>query len=311
MPDRKPIPTAGFVAVVLVLASEVVFLARTEPLTGWPLFELTADDAVLVGKEQLLDRSAGRVVLVGDSSCMMGLVPAEIRQEVGPALNLGTMIDMTPAGFSVMAGEALEREPPPRMVVLAVLPHAFEATEARAAERDQLGRYLIAYHRTSPLYHPGAADVRSWFYRKHRVNVFPPEMGGSFSAFAAALSESDGYYPERSKYTGARTVRDDFTPTPFAREAVRLLVKSAKARGVPVVLWLNPSPVDAVTSEYASKVDAFLEQLRREEPDLRVPQTRTPVRGVGSFGTVTHLTPEAAKLQSQELGRVLKSIRGP
>ncbi len=308
MRTRRLISSAAFAAAVLILLSELVFLSNTEPLSGWPVFELAADDAVYVVKRELLERTHGQVVLVGDSSCTMDLVPADIAGATGPVMNLGTIINMTPAGFAVIAKEALAKEPPPRAVVLAVLPQALEVTEERAEEWDQLGRYLIAYRQTSPLYTPRVTDYLYWFYRKHRYNVFPPQMGGSFPVFAANVLKADGYMPEITKYIGAQKVRDTFEPAAFSRAAVAELVRSAKERGVPAVLWLNPSPADGVSKNFTAAVDRFLEELRREEPDLIVAQARTPVWGVEHFGTVTHLTPASAKVHSREFGKALKEL---
>jgi len=141
MPARDRIPTAGIAAIVLIAASEAVFLTRTEPLSGWPVFELTADDALYVAKRPLIERAAGRVVLVGDSSCMMDLIPGEIASHAAtPVINLGTILNMSPAGFADVGAEAVDQQPPPRAVVLAVLPQVFEVTEAQTVEWDQFGR---------------------------------------------------------------------------------------------------------------------------------------------------------------------------
>jgi hypothetical protein len=306
MGTGRLVPSAAVAAILLIVLSEWLFLSATEPLSGWPVFELAADDAVYLVKRQLIERAPGRIVLVGDSSCTMDLVPTEIAPAAGPVVNLGTIINMSPAGFAVIAREALAQEPPPRAVVLAMLPQALEVTEQQAREWDQLGRYLIAYGEESPLYRPGVTDALYWFFRKHRVNVFPVEWGGSYPVFAAAVKKADGFRSEIKKYPGARFVRASFEPADFSLAALGELVQSAKARGVPAVLWLNPSPVDAVTPAFTAVVDRFLGQLQGEVPDLIVAQKRMPVWGGEHFGTVTHLQPEAAKVHSREFGAALK-----
>jgi hypothetical protein len=192
-------------------------------------------------------------------------------------------------------------------VVLAVLPQSFEVSEVQTAEWDQLGRYLIAYGRTSQLYAPGPRDYWSWFFRKHRVNIFPPEWGRDFPTFAETVRRNDGFMPEKKTYTGTQAVRDEFRPTPFARSAVRYLVGRAKERGVPVVLWLNPVPNDSVTGDYKAGVDQFVQELCRDEPDLLIPQARMPLLDGNQFGTVTHLNPTAARAHSMEFGSALRA----
>lgn len=303
------LPTAGIVTVLMVLVSEVVFLSRTESLTGVPAFEPTADEAVYAAKRRLIPRASGRIVLVGDSSCCMDLIPAEVQARTSvPVVNLGTLLYMTPAGFADLGAEAVERDPPPRALVLAVLPRAFEVTEENATEWGQLGRYLVAYHRRSPLFAPGPSDTWHWFYYKHRFNLFPANMGGTFSSFAASLSESDGFFPEPHQYTGVEVRRDLFQPTAFARNAVHHLVQVGASRGLPTILWLTPTPADAVTGEYLTAVDQFIADLRQSEPSLRIPQSQTPVLKPEQFGTATHLTPGAAKEHSQQCGDSIRLI---
>jgi hypothetical protein len=308
MPLSDRIPTAGIAAVVLIVLSEAIFLTQVEPLSGWPVFELTADDALYLAKRPLIEKSAGQVVLIGDSSCMMDLMPSEIEPQVGVSvINLGMILNMSPAGFADIGAEAGEQNPPPRAVVLAVLPQVFEVSEAQTAEWDQLGRYLLAYGRTSPLYTPGLRDYWSWFFRKHRVNIFPPEWGRDFPTFAEKLRRDNGFTAEKKKYTGTTAVRDEFRPTPFARSAIHYLVQRTKDRGIPVVIWLNPVPDDSVTSTYKAGMDQFLRELRRDEPDLIVLQTGMPLLSGDRFGTVTHLNPVAAQAHSKEFGGALRS----
>src|SRR5437762_378271 len=131
--EKLPFTRAAALAIALIAASETLFLATSEPLTGLPVFQPTVDDATLVLKRNLVPRSTGEIVIVGDSSCMMGLEPREFeRAGLGPAVNLGTLLNMTVPGFALLGKQALTTDPPPRAIVVALLPRSLETTEAQA-----------------------------------------------------------------------------------------------------------------------------------------------------------------------------------
>jgi len=123
-------------------------------------------------------------------------------------------------------------------------------------------------------------------------------MGPGFPDVRQRPGTSRRLHAEKKTYSGATKARDEFRPAPFAREALRHLVRVAKDRGVPVALWLNPSPADSVTRNYTAGVDRLIQELRRDEPDLIVLQTVMPTLGGDRFGTITHLNPAAAVTHS-------------
>jgi len=295
-------------AICVIVLTEAAFLGLSEPLTGLPVLQPTADDATLVAKRRLLSRVDAEIVLVGDSSCMMGLDPAILTANGLPAtVNLGALLSFTAAGFADLGEEALVNLPHARVLVLAILPRSLEVTEQRAREFDLLGRYLTAYQRRSASYPVRADDVWSWFVRKHRLNRFPPEFGGSFDTFAERVRASSGHLSEAGRYAGARDdeVQREFRPSELARQALSRLARTAKARGVPFVVWWSPSPRDAVTPAYLEAAHGFVTKMASA---LEGPLIVSPPPGAwppDRFGSITHVTQAGAERNSSDLAEFL------
>ena len=289
---------AGVAATIFILIAECVFLARTPPMTGQPLFEPTADDAVVQAKLDLMPLAAGRVALVGDSSCFMGIDPRELPQ---PAVNLGTLSSLTMAGYAAMVRDVVQRLEPPKRVIVAVLPRALEVSAGQARDFQLVGRTFAATGWDTPLFRASVIDSAAWFGRKHQINTFPPEFGGSYRAFAAELSKNDGYRPETKSHIEIVDVRDEFRPTPFAVENLRQLTRDCTANGVPVILWWSPSPEPAQTGGYLDEVREWTEAFAASEPGLRVPRSTPPSWPVEWFATESHVNARGVARNTQEL----------
>ncbi len=305
---RSRLPKAAVLAVLLIVAGEAVFLAKTEPLTGLPYLQPTADDAILTAKQKLIPKAAGRVVLVGDSSCTMGLKPAVLEAETGvPAVNLGTISTMTLAGFADLIDRACALEPRPRAVVFAALPRSFEVTEQQAHDFQLVGRYLTANSRGSPLYSSTIRERWEWLVRKHRVNVFPAEFGGSYRKYEADLLAADGWYPERGRYVlRPGEARDEFRPSEWAERGLMRLAEVCREHDVPLLVWWSPAPADSISEQYAAGVETFTARVRASLPGVPFPRPTVPRWEPARFGSVTHVTPTAAEANTRELAAALR-----
>jgi hypothetical protein len=300
-------PRAALLFVISVVAIEAWFWYASEPLSGLPFFEPRMDEAVLIAKRRMAQKAAGKVILVGDSSCGMDLIPDEVEQTLRqPVLNLGTLANFTVPGFTLLAEEAMQCQPPPRALVFVMLPHTLCMTEKDARDFGQLGRYMLAYNNSSDVYLPSFEDRRNWIFFKHRFNLFPPEAGGSFQAFFTGLEERHGWSPERSEYTGCKNPRTGFAPSPFSSDALRSFALKAKQRSIPVWFWWAPSPVDAYDSAYRQAAQQELRVVAASVPWLHIPQTEAPIWPDSKFGSVTHLKPEAAREHSALFARILR-----
>jgi hypothetical protein len=305
-----PLSPAATAALLLIGASELALVSFSEPLSGMPVFQPTMDDAVVVAKRQLLPRAKGEVVLLGDSSCAEGLVPEVLQgRGLGRPVNLGLVVNFTLPGFAQLADEVSRLDPPPRAVVVAVLPRSFEVTEERAREFDMLGRYLVAYGKSSPEYGLRAADYGSWFFRKHRYNIFSPHYDGKFSVFADRMAASNGYLPASGTYSGPgpNQFQATFQPAEFSSAGFRGLAEAAAARDVPVILWWSPSPSDSVSTEYVDGASGCVRRLADGLPGLRLGRASAPTWEPRWFADIAHVTPEGAARNSEELAEYLAS----
>ena len=305
---RSKKPWAALLAIVLIIASEIAFMTTTESLTGLPYFQPTADDATIVAKRTLIPLAANKVVLVGDSSCMMGLNPVIMSKFSLDAINLGTLSTMTLEGFAELAEEALKITPPPKAIVLVVIPKAFGVTEDQARKYNLLPRYLVAYGVTSGRIATTPRDRWSTFTKKHVFNVFPQEFMSSYAAFERTLREKKGAFVETKTYQGTKEPVSTFEATDFAQRALHRLSVAAIAKNIPLYLWISPTPADAVTEDYTNKANAFLAELKKTEPSLQQIYSKMPLWPPDCFGTVTHLNPVSAKVQSEEFANLFSRI---
>jgi hypothetical protein len=305
------IPWGAISGIVLIVVSDLMFLWWSEPLTGLKLFEPTADDAVLVAKRELARRSDDGVLIVGDSSALMGIKPAEVRKYIPcEVVNLGTLSSFTIAGYADLVINTVENGSRPRAIVLAVLPQAFSVSEEDVRRFNLLPRYLIAYRRQYDGYDLSLKEYFEWWYKKHRFNFFPGEFGGSYMAFRSVLGKSNGYYGEKQRYTGTPKGqrRKHFREDPFSIKAFCRLVSFARLEGIPLLVWISPAPVDSVDDEYIAEFNAFMASGIISNGSASVPTNGIVLWDQNRFGTVTHLRPDFATDNSRDLGIELRRV---
>lgn len=305
-------PKAAFLAIALVACSEVGFLAVTDPLTGAPVLEPTADDAtVSIKNEMLHTENAVRIVSIGDSSCLMGVIPEIVERETGlKTTNLGTLASLTVGGYVAMGHQALERTHKPTVIVLAALPRTFEVTLAEAQSYNQLGRFSFAYGLDVDAYDVTYAEIGSWFVKKHRLNRFPRQFGGSFEVFRQRLLDRGGFVPESRTYRAKNKNRTQFQPSPWAIGHLKRLIQSADSHGVQVVLWFSPRPTDYCTPDFLRQARDSLVPLESEFGNFAILQDQIPHWSPTRFGSESHLSEEQAAVNSRNLGRAIRKHLG-
>ena len=130
---RTYISPAAITACLIIVTGETWFWLNTDSLSGAPFFEPTADIGTVMAKHSMLSDAGGKVLLVGDSSCMMGLIPDIVSTDPDGCLNLGTLSSFTLAGVESIVAEAVCSDIPPRAIVVAVPQHVgrHECAESR------------------------------------------------------------------------------------------------------------------------------------------------------------------------------------
>ena len=301
---KTKLPYAAIIAFIAIGVIEAWFLQATEPLTGLPIFQPTADDAVVVAKRTLVGDVTGKVVIVGDSSAMHGLRPSVMENYSHfQYLNLGTLASLTMYGYCDMAIEILRRgEGRPAAIVLSVLPQTIEIAEPKARSMGHLGRYLVAYGMGDGLIYPvSMSEMRNWFVKKHRFNIFPPELGRSYIEFRDKLAAEKGFWVEQKAHVNPSDISRNFVPSVLSIRSIDRLIKESKSHAVPLVFMVNPRPDTLVAGSYLDDVSNFLKQLRTSRPELSVLQDMYFVSGETDFGTETHLNETGANRHSRAI----------
>jgi hypothetical protein len=294
--------------VVAIVLLEGWFLATTEPLTGLPYLQPTADAAAIVVKRQLLAEATPEIVFIGDSSCTVGLIPSLVQEATGRrTLNLGTLATYTTSGYCELGHVALAKEPPPAALVLAVLPQALGVTEPQAREFGLLARAAVAYPALRQGdFQPGVSDWRDWFFLKHRLNRFPPKFGGSYQGYLTLLRAERGYFNEGEQYTEPKRVHSTLELDPFALTPIRKLVAAAATKNVPLYLWLSPNPSNALASSLHEVLPQRFQAMQEALPSDVWLQTEIPAWPAERFSSQTHLNHEGAELNSKLLAEMLR-----
>jgi hypothetical protein len=302
---RRFISPTAVVTVLIIVTGEAWFWKNTDSLSGAPFFEPTADIATAVAKHEMLPEGAGRIVLVGDSSCMMGLIPEDISAD--SCINLGTLSSFTLAGVEAMVAEAAENQTPPTAIVIAMLPQTLAVSEEQAETFGLLGPYLVAYDRSSVSYSPGIGDWHKWVFRKHQIGRFPEEFGGTFSAFKSLLHDTKGYFEEPGHYDGAKDIRDTVELSELSRRSLMAIAETCRRRQIPLVFWPSPMPADSISQHYSEDSEKMAREIAKDE-FIHLGRTVSPAWSPELFGSVTHLNRKGAEQNSKELAVYLKSV---
>lgn len=295
-------------SIIALLICEIVFWKFSEPLTGLPFIQPTADAAVPAAKRTFINKSCnGRILLFGDSSCMFGLKPSVIEDILKtPCSNLGTISTLTISGVESQVRDVLSKYTP-KAIVLVLIPRSFEVDHQKAKDFKMVGSYLLAYNSESNIYKPAFADFKTLFFQKHQFNIFPAEFGGSYKNFLNILHKNDGYFPEFHTYTNNEGFKTKFNGTSFAESGLKAIDSITSKHNVPVYLWISPSPADAVDSGFIRSVNEYSHNVVSVSRNLKLLQD-AQVWGTNLFSTVTHVNDSGATLNSIQLASALKSV---
>lgn len=306
MSIRSSFPFAAICSFLIISACEIRFWQCTDPLSGAPFLEPSADVGTVMAKHSMLPEAGGKILLVGDSSCMMGLIPEIVSGNSDGCLNLGTLSSFTLAGVESIVAEAVELETPPQAIVVAVLPQTLEVSAKQAEEFGLVGSYLLAYRQSSVSYSPTMSDWHKWVFRKHQFGKFPAQFGGKYSVFRESLEQSRGYFEEPGHYEGSAELRESVRLSEFSHKSAIAIADMCREHQIPLVFWLSPVPRDSVTDQYIADSQRIAEELASDK-SVRLARNGTPAWDASLFGSVTHLTRTGAERNSDELAVYLKS----
>lgn len=337
MPSSTPSHRATFTAREFLpgamrLAGAILMLSlgiHTVGRLGWMPRPVPGDlDHVVLATKARLARTppvpSPSVVLLGDSSCLMGVDAPRLSTLLGrPALNLATLSFLDPASHGSLLRELAQHSPtPPALAVLLLHPEALRGGESIPA----LDRYLQAQmrpgtgtpdqlmRREATAYWLGADDLRecllqTWIpvplrgafgdaYGTHLV------AAGQLRLQAGSLVDPHQFEPASlngsAEYRLAATLRT-------ASEAFRRTVPV----GTRLAIGVTPVPASFATPHHAEKVASMLEQWSGWiRPDIAL-------RGLPAvlpdtlFATHTHLTAAGREIYSAWVARELQGAEAP
>jgi hypothetical protein len=227
-------------------------------------------------------------------------------------LNLCTLSNHTIVGFLDIALElASRRETRPAHIVLSILPQSLEVTELEARQWGMLGRYLVAYFRRSPHYDVRISDWWAWHIRKHRFNILPPEMGGTYNSLLERVNALQGSLSLQEKsyqHPSPSYIKYEFTATAFAVRPLHDLLKALRGTGVKTSLMLNPKGQGSISQRYMDGVQQFVTKLKTLHPSLSVIVPEVLAHDQRWFSDSNHLHLAGAMEYSRKVGLALKQM---
>lgn len=283
----------------------------SDPLTGYPLLQPTADDAVVQAKQNLqTEQIAGKVIIVGDSSSLHGLKPNKMNENGQLSfINMGTLASLTLVGYCEMAIQAMQSDNKPRAILLAILPQTLQTDLSKAKQMQHLGRFLVAYkHTNNGIYTVAPREYLDWLAHKHRFNLFPEQFGGSYKHFSKLLEDTLGFFPEEKQHINTNTPLGNLNVSDMSIAALERLTMVSSAESIPVLLALSPKPETAVTEAYRNSAHSITNEIKRRFPTITILPNAGEVWEARWFGTRNHLNRQGADLYSIQVTNQIETI---
>ncbi|MBL9173664.1 MAG: hypothetical protein JNL10_09035 [Verrucomicrobiales bacterium] len=301
---------------VLLIGLAVSVYLRS-PVAPGPSFSSDPDSAILAAKVELARSStASQLALVGDSSCLIDLDVSTLESVCRlDVVNLGTLSYLSLDSFGVLAGELLKGKEAPR-VVLVVHPDCLRITSPSVAHRAVLDSALGVG--PAAMLQTNDTLSASLGFDEFRVRVsdrwIPHPLKGAFGnryGFTSDLRESllrrKGTMDESARFDAAANRSSaEYRMAPRVEEECRLF-RQALPPKTRIRVIVTPVPRSHALKSHEQKVQEMRSQLEEwlgaETPSFPLPL----ILPDADFGTVTHLTPEAAVRYSRWVGEALCS----
>jgi hypothetical protein len=276
-------------------------------------------------------RETQDAIFLGDSSCLMGIVPEAVSRASGlRCWNFGTLGWLATHGHADLLDLYLEKHGPPSLVVYHVSLYPLLQTDKDVERVGHLAplREWLALERgdeggpfdrlpSSRLRRSTLAWVDRHFVRDAERERFLDEPRGPYLSdreMARALWRNRGHIPEQPSRLGPAVVKanpDYANPrlTSDCRPGLMRMFAAAQDKGFDLVVLLLPLP-EAFRSE---QTEAGLQQLERDLRELAADYPRVSFRDPPlhylpneSYSTLNHLKQSEAVRYSEELGAWLR-----
>ncbi len=265
------------------------------------------------------------VIFLGDSSCLMGLVPKSFNEETGlKSLNICTTGWLYIDGHVELLDLYLSHATPPKYLVYYFATSSFADSYNENEKRGHLtqfrnwmrlpGRdwytYLPTYHLRGYLRYyleEFARDPRD-------LDMRPKQLQLSDSEVRDLIFRNEGYLPEINREPmreNSYSVRNDFHPD--AMPGFVKLMKVADKHGIKVLFVTNPLP-DVAKNDITQKFfDKYKHDLVEGLEGHRFEFVEEPLRTYRNafFGSLNHLTEEGAKQNTLDVAKIFNTAMEP
>lgn len=304
---------------------------------GWIRTSPTPEESIIQWQVHhlLTDVPPQDVIFVGDSSCLMGIVPQRITERTGlPAWNLGTVGSLSTHGHARILELYLQRHSStkPKLVVCYFAPPTLLRTSEQVAQTGVFDRFqawldgadagsagraplaqLPGYRLRRPV-HAAAGQLLGDSRPTPALNVkrghFPSD-----DSIRQTLLNNRGYLPEPRKRTWL-PVPDTHPapmPTPDSLTGIIRMFELAREHSVDLLFVMTPLPESYRTAEYEQAfrhLEVQLSTAARPYPNVTLSEPLLRYCQDGDFGTLHHLSENAAPKNSDQVASLIgKTLR--
>ena len=302
-------PTLGAVA----LAAGLLHAATHLQLLPRPRPTLDVDRTIVIQKiEASGSRNDAEVLLMGDSSCLMGLSAMQLARELGPVLNLGTLSYLDLNAHAALLRRFVTANPNQlKAVVLVLHPEALRRPAAEQYHTAVFENFVAGQDHITKRnfsYWLGLESFRGRILSRALPTPLPGAYGRRYG-FSSDLEES----LQRNRGSAIDPDPKPFQGNPEYRLAPQLeapsrAFKAALPAGVKLFVAITPVPASFAPPNYPQRHRQMLEQwsqwLAADAALLELPATLPDDR----FAKTTHLNETGAAEFTALLARSLTQL---
>ncbi len=280
------------------------------------------EESVVEGKLQLAGRGySNDIVILGDSSALMNIIPEVIKKESGfSAVNLGTIATLTTIGHIKILDYYLNNSPAPKVVVYHFSANSFQMDTRTSTYTKNIDNYIMMHSKNRFILHP-SRDVKLYFislinflFLDNHANL-KVKRGkyGSHLEILKSVNDNAGYLEEfetKDWHLQASQKLDFEYNTNLIDEFDKLKALSNKY-GFKIVLMFTPLAAHyniATNVSNLLKIESELQKRALSWDFILYPVIRFYEN---SYGTKNHnhLTHEGAIKNSKELAALLNRTK--
>lgn len=303
-------------ALVLAVFAVAMHLGSSWKLLPQPRPTLDTDRTILIHQaESSRTRSEARILLMGDSSCLMNVSAPQLSKQLGlPVLSLATLSYLDAGANSRLLREFVRVHPGQvKAIVLLMHPEALRRSGSESYQLGVLTNYLAGReHRQLG----NAAGQFAWWsgieiYRERVLaRIVPTPLPGAFGREFGFNTQLERYL---MKNHGSLLELDSapLTGSTEYRLSPALQVGAAEFRatvpqGTQLLVGFTPVAQRLANSDFPDTRDTLLRQWADWLGTQTTLTELPPVWPDSKFARPTHLKPEAVTDYTQELGQAIQ-----